>query len=118
VLTAEEIAALDLSSVEWAVLSACETGAGEVRASEGVFGLRRAFALAGARTLIFSLWEVEDAAAREWMRLLYEKRFREDLETAEAVRAASLTALGRRRQRGESAHPSSWAAFVATGDWR
>ena len=52
VLTAEEIASMDLSGVEWAVLSACETGIGEVRAGEGVFGLRRAFRMSGAGTLI------------------------------------------------------------------
>ncbi len=70
ILTAEEIAALDLQGVEWALLSACKTGLGEVRTGEGVFGLRRAFALAGARSLIMSLWQVEDEPTREWMRLL------------------------------------------------
>ena len=66
-LTAEEVAALNLNGVEWAVLSGCDTGVGEVRAGEGVFGLRRAFQVAGARTVIMSLWPVEDQATVRWM---------------------------------------------------
>lgn len=118
ILTAEEIAAIDLSGVEWAVLSACETGVGEVRAGEGVFGLRRAFQVAGAGTLIMSLWPVEDETARQWMRALYEARLVKGLGTAEAVRQASLEVLHRRREEGKSTHPFHWAAFVAAGDWR
>jgi len=118
ILTAEEIASLDLSGVEWAVLSACETGVGEVRAGEGVFGLRRAFQVAGARTLIMSLWSVEDEATRAWMRALYEARLERHLDTAESVRAASLAVLQERRAKGLSTHPFWWGAFVAAGDWR
>jgi len=118
ILTAEEIASLDLSGVEWAVLSACETGVGEIRAGEGVFGLRRAFEVAGVDTLIMSLWSVEDEATREWMRNLYEARFVEGRDTAESVREASLRVLKRRREAGESTHPFYWAAFVAAGEWR
>jgi CHAT domain-containing protein len=73
-LTAEEIAALDLRGVEWAVLSACDTGLGEIGAGEGVFGLRRALQLAGARTVILSLWGLEDGAAQRWMQQLYRAR--------------------------------------------
>jgi CHAT domain-containing protein len=115
VLTAEEIAGLDLSAAEWVVLSACETGAGIVEAGEGVVGLRRAFEIAGAGTLIMSLWSVNDDATREWMEALYETRFVKGLATAEAVRAASLETLARRRERGESTSPFYWAAFVASG---
>src|SRR5439155_9036837 len=74
ILTAEEVTALNLEGVEWAVLSACDTGLGEVKAGEGVFGLRRAFQVAGVRTVIMSLWSVDDEAARIWMRTLYERR--------------------------------------------
>jgi CHAT domain-containing protein len=118
ILTAEEIAALDLSGVDWAVLSACQTGVGEVRAGEGVFGLRRAFQVAGVKTLIMSLWEVEDRSAREWMKKLYVARLANHLSTAEAVREASLGILRERRARGLSTHPFYWGAFVAAGDWR
>ena len=117
ILTAEEIASLDLSGVEWAVLSACETGVGKVLSGEGVLGLRRAFEVAGAATLIMSLWAVEDDAARAWMRELYEARFSR-ASTAEAVRQASLELLQAQRDRGRTTHPFFWGAFVAAGDWR
>jgi CHAT domain-containing protein len=118
VLTAEEIASLDLSGVEWAVLSACETGVGEVRSGEGVFGLRRAFQVAGVRTLIMSMWAVEDTAALRWTTALYRARLERRMATAEAVRAASLEVLRERRAKHESTHPFYWAPFVAAGDWR
>ncbi len=118
ILTAEEVAALELEGVEWAVLSACDTGVGEVKAGEGVLGLRRAFQVAGARTVIMSLWPVDDQAARAWMGALYRGRFQQRLSTMEAVRAASLNVLRSRRARGESTNPFYWAGFVAAGDWR
>lgn len=118
ILTSEEIASLDLSGVEWAVLSACDTGVGEVKAGEGVFGLRRAFQVAGVRTLIMSLWAVEDQATRQWMTALYEARFMTGLDTAQAVHQASLQILHQRRIKNQSTHPFYWAGFVAAGDWR
>ena len=118
IVTAEEIASLDLHGVEWAVLSACETGVGKLLAGEGVFGLRRAFQVAGTRTVITSLWPVDDAATEQWMSTLYRKRFANRMDTAEAVRAASLETLAQRRKRGLSTHPFYWAGFIAIGDWR
>ena len=100
------------------MLSACDTGVGTIQAGEGVFGLRRAFQVAGVGTLIMSLWSVEDESAREWMQALYEGRLQKGFDTAEAVRAASLAVLNARRERGESTHPFYWAGFVAAGDWR
>lgn len=118
VLTAEEIGAMELGGVEWTVLSACDTGVGEIRAGEGVLGLRRAFEVAGARTLIMSLWPVEDRSARRWMRELYRARLEDGLDTARAARAAGLAVLERQRGEGEGGHPSRWAAFVAAGAWQ
>lgn len=116
ILTAEEVTALDLEGVEWAVLSACDTGLGQVKAGEGVFGLRRAFQVAGVRTVIMSLWSVDDQAARQWMRALYEGRLQKHLGTANAMHDATLSILRERRARGQSTHPFYWAAFVAAGD--
>ena len=118
ILTAEEVAALDLSGVEWAVLSACDTGVGEVKAGEGVFGLRRAFQIAGAHSVIMSLWSVDDQSTRAWMRALYDARFARGRSTSDAVHDASLALLRDRRAKGLSTHPFFWAAFVAAGDWQ
>jgi CHAT domain-containing protein/tetratricopeptide (TPR) repeat protein len=118
ILTAEEIAALDLSGVEWAVLSGCDTGVGEQSPGEGVLGLRRAFEVAGVRTLVLSLWSVEDRATRQWMRRLYAARLERGMSTSTAVQQACLETLRERRARHESTHPSTWGAFVSIGDWR
>ena len=118
ILTAGEVATLNLEGVEWAVLSACNTGVGQVTAGEGVLGLRRAFQIAGARTVIMSLWSVDDQAARTWMHALYEGRLHRQLSTTDAVHAANLATLRARRAKGQSTHPFYWAAFVAVGDWK
>ena len=116
-LTAEEIASLDLTRVEWVVLSGCETGLGELRPGEGVLGLRRSFEIAGAGSLITSLWPVDDDAARLWMEKLYRARL-DGRSTAESVREASLGMLREARAHHNSTHPFSWGAFVGVGDWR
>jgi CHAT domain-containing protein len=104
--------------VQWAVLSACETGVGEYRTGEGLMGFRRAFHIAGARTTIMSLWRVRDRAAARWMQALYENRWHRGLDTVESVRAASLEQLRVRRAAGLATHPAHWGAFIAMGDWR
>jgi CHAT domain-containing protein/tetratricopeptide (TPR) repeat protein len=118
ILTGEEVAGLNLQGTEWAVLSACDTGIGQIKAGEGVIGLRRAFQVAGVRTIIMSLWSVEDQSTQLWMRYLYDARFNLQLSTAAAMRAASARVLRERRARQQSTHPFFWAAFVAAGDWR
>jgi CHAT domain-containing protein len=118
ILTADEVAGLDLTGLDWAVLSACDTGLGVVRVGEGVLGLRRAFQMAGAHTVIMSVWSVEDRSTRQWMRALYSGRFERGLDTADAVHQAALSTLHARRSATGSGHPFFWAGFVAAGDWR
>ena len=118
ILTAEEIVSLNLDGLDWAVLSACDTGLGEIQAGEGVFGLRRAFQLAGARTVIMSLWPIDDNSTRLWMQELYRARFLRGAATSEAVRTATQTLLAHRRAAHLSTHPLYWAGFLAVGEWR
>ncbi len=100
------------------MLSACESGLGTMAAGEGVFGLRRAFRIAGARTVVMGLWAVDDEQARRWMLALDHARLVDGQTTASAVRSASLELLRRQRSHGWSTHPFSGGAFVAAGDWR
>jgi CHAT domain-containing protein/tetratricopeptide (TPR) repeat protein len=118
ILTAEEIAGLDLQGTEWAVLSACDTGLGDITSGEGVIGLRRAFQIAGARTVIMSLWAVDDRSTTRWMHALYSGRLTHNLDTATAVHEANLSILRDARAASQSTHPFFWALFVAVGDWR
>ena len=118
IVTAEEISLLDLAGVEWAVLSACDTGLGVLQPGEGVYGLQRAFATAGVGTVIMSLWPVEDQVTRQWMAELYRARLVEGRTTPAALRQAALAVLHERRDAGLSVHPFWWGGFVAAGDWR
>ena len=118
ILTAQQIASLDLTGVDWAVLSACNTGTGELRSGEGVLGLERAFRVAGARSVVMSLWQVSDEDTRRFMELLYEQRLERRRSTADAVWKAERQLLAERRSMGRSTHPWYWAGFVAAGDWR
>jgi CHAT domain-containing protein len=115
-LTAEEVSTLDLRGTEWVVLSACRSGIGEVWAWEGVLGMRRAFRLAGARSVIASEWDVDDDATQEWMEALYRARITGARSTAEAMQRASRGVLAARRADGRSTHPFYWAAFTASGN--
>jgi CHAT domain-containing protein len=90
ILTAEAIAGLDLDGLELAVLSACDTGLGEVAGGEGVFGLQRAFHLAGARNVVASLWQVDDEATAALMGLFYHHLCALKQPPLEALRQAQL----------------------------
>jgi CHAT domain-containing protein len=89
-LTAEDVLGLDLLDTELVVLSACETGLGEVHVSEGVFGLRRAFVAAGAKTLVMSLWKVPDLATAVLMGRFYENLLARHMARDEALRDAQF----------------------------
>jgi len=115
VLTAYEVAGMDLTGTGLVVLSACETGLGAVQDGEGVYGLRRAFQLAGARTVISALWSVSDEATAEILGNLYQHSTE---SIPDRLRELQLQAIARIRSRHEPDHPFNWAAFVALGDWR
>ena len=117
-LTAEEISFLDLSGVDLIVLSACETGLGRPEAGEGLLGLRRTFQLAGARTVISSLWSVRDDSTSELMRNFYARLWLRDQSRLEALRGAQLDLLKKNRIENEGRGlPSTWGAFVLSGAW-
>jgi len=104
-LTAEDVTGMDLLDTELVVLSACETGLGEVRTGEGVFGLRRSFVLAGADTLVMSLWKVPDQQTRELMEDFY-SRILAGEPRAEALKNAQMSI------RSKHPHPFYWGAFI------
>jgi CHAT domain-containing protein len=118
-LTAEEVTWLDLRGCDLVVLSACETGLGRPQSGEGMMSLRRAFHLAGARTVVSSLWQVKDESTTELMLEFYRNLWQGHMGKLEALRTAQLKMLERNRRayRG-NARPSTWGAFVLSGDWR
>ena len=93
-LTAEDVSGLDLTNTELVVLSACDTGLGEIRTGEGVFGLRRAFMLAGAKTLVMSLWKVADLTTPIIMGRFYDNLLNKKLPRDESLREAQLYLRG------------------------
>jgi CHAT domain-containing protein len=138
VLTALEAAGLALWGTKLVVLSACETGLGEVRNGAGVYGLRRALVLAGSETQVMSLWKVSDTGTRDLMTAYY-ARLQAGEGRTEALRQVQLAMLRgrllpgasrqqiRQRETVETSetpstkdyrHPYYWAAFVPSGDWR
>lgn len=117
-LTAGEVAVLDLDHADLVVLSACETGLGTPQAGEGLLGLRRAFHLAGADTVVSSLWSVPDESTARLMEAFYQRLLVDGLPRHAALRATQLELLARNRAEEESALPGTWGAFVLSGEWR
>jgi CHAT domain-containing protein/tetratricopeptide (TPR) repeat protein len=141
ILTAIEVASLDLRNVELVVLSACDTGLGKTASGEGVLGLQRAFQMAGARNVVASLWKVDDRATVALMRVFYHKLWVEQKPAAIALREAQLDLLrhpeqieslattrgpnfektvklvdhGQRTPTTKTTSPRVWAAFVVSG---
>jgi CHAT domain-containing protein len=118
VLSAGELATLDLSQVSWIALSACDSGLGPIGRNEGVFGMRRALRLAGVRTVVMSLWQVDDAATADLMGALYRARFGAHADVPDAMASAMRNVIAARRAAGASDHPYYWAAFIGEGGWR
>lgn len=115
ILTALEITGIPLAGTDLVVLSACETGVGKTKCGEGVFGLRRAFQLAGARTVVMSLWSVPDKQTQELMTDYYQ-RMKNDESKSEALRNAKLAMMKSRREETGSSHPFFWASFISVGE--
>ncbi|MBS1808765.1 MAG: CHAT domain-containing protein [Acidobacteria bacterium] len=136
ILTALEVAGLNLWGTKLVVLSACETGVGEVKTGDGVYGLRRALVLAGSESQVMSLWKVDDAATRDLM-VEYYKRLQAGEGRSEAMRQVQLQMLrGQEQSAGHQArtpdvkplreekpsftgrsHPYYWASFIQSGEW-
>ena len=144
ILTGEQLIDLDLSGLELAVLSACETGLGDMAGGEGTFGLQRAFHYAGATNVVASLWKVPDQSTAALMALFYMNLWDRNLSPMESLRQAQLgiyknpSRIGElaQRFRGQfeevtgkgdievkpgkdgKAHPLLWAAFTLSGPGR
>jgi CHAT domain-containing protein len=114
-LTAEEVALLDLRGTELVVLSACKSGLGDVHDSEGVYGLRRAFLYAGARTLVTTLFIVPSDASAELMKSFY-THLASGKGKLEALHQAQKDMIRERREKGGAAHPFFWASFTLIGE--
>ena len=109
ILSALEISRLNLTGTELVTLSACQTGLGDIRNGEGIFGLQRAFRAAGVRALIMSLWKVADKPTAEMMAIFY-RRWMDGMSKADAFLAARL------EMRFRYPAPFIWAAFVLVGE--
>ena len=109
-LSAAEASLLDLRETELVVLSACETGKGEVKNSEGVYGLRKAFSDAGAKNIIMSLWKVDDKVTQEFMSRFYEIWLNDKTSIREAFNKTQLEIKAKYPQ------PYYWGAFILVGE--
>jgi CHAT domain-containing protein len=112
ILTALEASGLNLWGTKLVALSACDTGLGEVKTGEGVYGLRRAFVMAGADSLLMSLWSVSDYSTRRLMTDYY-KNLKQGQGRGEAMRKVQLQLLSS----NPKLHPFYWANFIQVGEW-
>jgi CHAT domain-containing protein len=116
--TASEVRWLDLRGCQLVTLSACETGLGMAWGGEGMASLRQAFRQAGARCVISSLWSVKDDSTTELMVSFYQYLWRHQKSPSQALRRARLEMLKSNRSRFGDPLPSTWGAFVLSGDFR
>jgi CHAT domain-containing protein len=112
VLTALEVAGLNLRGTQLVVLSACETGLGDVKVGDGLYGLRRALVIAGSQSQLLSLWIVDDEGTKDLM-VKYYQNLKAGKGRHEALREAQMDLL---KTPGYE-HPYYWASFVPSGDW-
>jgi CHAT domain-containing protein/Tfp pilus assembly protein PilF len=115
IVTAEEIASLNLNNTEMVVLSACETGLGVIKEGEGVLGLRRAFSMAGAKSLVMSLWKVPDMETSSLMEAFYQNYLFGNLNRCQALREAALKQIRTLENTYGHSNPYYWGGFVFAG---
>ncbi len=113
VLTALEVAGLNLHGTQLVVLSACETGLGEVKNRDGVYGLRRALVIAGSQSQLLSLWQVSDDGTKDLMVKYYEN-LKAGKGRHEALREVQLEFIKHPKYK----YPYYWASFIPSGNWR
>lgn len=116
IVTSEEILGMNLRGTEMVVLSACDTGLGEVKNGEGVFGLRRAFTQAGAKSLVMSMWKVPDKETKELMVNFYSNIYKKGMNRSQALRQATLKQMQITKDRYKNKNPYFWGAFVFMGE--
>jgi CHAT domain-containing protein len=116
IVTAEKILGLRLIGTDIVVLSACDTGLGEVKTGEGVFGLRRTFTQAGAKSLVMSMWSVPDRETKELMIQFYKNILPEKMNRCQALRQAALMEMQIVKERYGHTNPLYWGAFVFMGE--
>lgn len=118
IITALEVSGLDLWGTKLVVLSACETGLGEVHNGEGVYGLRRALVLAGAESQVMSLWKVDDEVTRDLMVHYYKRLLVDQRGRSEALRLVQLEMIATKGKNNDDSHPYYWASFIESGNWK
>ena len=109
-LTAQDVTTIDLRGTKLVFLSACETGLGKVSNGEGVYGLRRAFTLAGAESQVMSLWKVNDQVTRELVESYYQN-LKANQGRSQSLKTIQLDLLKKYQ------YPYYWAAFIPSGNW-
>ncbi|MCP4582281.1 MAG: CHAT domain-containing protein [candidate division Zixibacteria bacterium] len=115
ILTAFEVSGLNLAGTELVALSACETGVGKIENGEGIYGLRRAFQIAGAESILMSLWKVPDYETKHLMEQFY-GNWLSGQSKQRALRNSALKIIEEHRQKYNVAHPYFWGAFILLGD--
>jgi len=116
IVTAEKVLGLRLLGTDMVVLSACETGLGEVKSGEGVYGLRRAFTQAGAKSIVMSMWPVSDRETQELMVEFYKNIIVKKLNRNQALRQAALKEMKITEKRYGTNNPLYWGAFIFLGE--